>query len=317
MKRVMFLLSFLTLILAANLGVAAKLSDRTELTAPVTSDILWIVDVSDTSEAATGTTKKVTVNTLGITATGVDFNDGTTFAGTIESIAKNKLHTLTHTPTGDSNTIFTPFMCKVKVDLTSGAMRTAGALNTSHAIACYSYLELTGAGDWSQQFINESKLKSTNSGTGHTLSFYKGAVDAVSGTIINVLGLDLNLDLDALDLIYTNAYAVYAPQDEWDILIGGKFNVGQDIDFDATVTGTVGNVTINKSAGRVIMAASASSVVVTNSLVTENSIVLVSGSGALDATAFLFNVTATNGSFTINASAAATSNKAINFLVVN
>lgn len=173
------------------------------------------------------------------------FDDGSTFAGTIESLAKNGLHTLTHTPTGDSDAIFAPWMAKVHVDLSSGDMRTSGALNTSHGIAGYKYFLISGTGDWSQQFADESKLKSSNTGTGNSFSFYKVATDTVTGTINNVKGLDCDLDLDALSLTYTDAYAVYAPQSMWGIELGGTVTAGKyNIGSPTELTISSGAVTI-------------------------------------------------------------------------
>lgn len=85
---------------------------------------------------------------------------------------------------------------------------------------------------------------------------------------------------------------------------------------DFTNTGTVGAVTINKACGQAILAAAATQVVVTNNLVTANSQILCT-IAQNDATATIKNVVAAAGSFTITATAAATANTAINFLVLN
>lgn len=82
-----------------------------------------------------------------------------------------------------------------------------------------------------------------------------------------------------------------------------------------TAVGTTGNQTINKVAGRVNIAAGGTSVVVTNSLVTANSIVLVIAATA-DATARVTSVVAGAGSFTIN-TVAVTAETAFNFLVIS
>lgn len=115
----------------------------------------------------------------------------------------------------------------------------------------------------------------------------------------------------------TSKYAFYNAWVDASVKTDGKVEIGKDIDFDATVTATVGAVTINKSAGRVIMALGTSQVVVTNNLVTANSVITLTGSGGVDGGAFLFDATAGSGTFTINASGNALANKAINFLVVN
>jgi hypothetical protein len=78
----------------------------------------------------------------------------------------------------------------------------------------------------------------------------------------------------------------------------------------------VGDVTINETAGRCILAAGASSVTVTNSYVTSNSIVIIT-IATNDATAKSTIAVPTAGSFTITANTAATANTNISFLVIN
>ncbi len=92
-----------------------------------------------------------------------------------------------------------------------------------------------------------------------------------------------------------------------------------DADFQVTKTittpGTTGNQTINKLAGRVNIAAGGTTVTVTNSFVTANSIVLAVPATA-DATARVTNVVPGTGSFVIN-TVAVTGETAFNFMVIN
>lgn len=85
----------------------------------------------------------------------------------------------------------------------------------------------------------------------------------------------------------------------------------------ATITpaGTTGAQTINKASGTVNIAALGTSVVVTNSLVDANSIVLCV-LRTNDLTAVIKNVVPAGGSFTINLTAAATGEVSIGFVVV-
>jgi len=85
---------------------------------------------------------------------------------------------------------------------------------------------------------------------------------------------------------------------------------------DYTNTATVGAVTINKASGRVILATGASSVVVTDSLVTAASHIFVTRR-TNDATALFSYLTSTAGSFTIFATAAATGDTEFDFFVVS
>lgn len=91
-----------------------------------------------------------------------------------------------------------------------------------------------------------------------------------------------------------------------------------DMQFDKTVTaaGTTGARTINKNAGSVNFAAAATSLVVTNTLVTVNSII-VATVAANDATMKSVQAVAAAGSFTLYANAAATAETRVNFIVIN
>jgi hypothetical protein len=83
-----------------------------------------------------------------------------------------------------------------------------------------------------------------------------------------------------------------------------------------TAGGTTGNQTINQMSGTVNIAAAGTTVTVTNSLVTADSIVhCVLRTN--DATATIKNVVSAAGSFVINLGAAATAEVSIGFLVTN
>jgi hypothetical protein len=92
----------------------------------------------------------------------------------------------------------------------------------------------------------------------------------------------------------------------------------QDIEqgkLPGTVATTNGNQTINKACGAVIFAAGATTLTVTNSLVTADSLVFVSIL-TNDATAALKHVLCSAGSFVITLSAAPTGATKVGFLVV-
>jgi hypothetical protein len=88
--------------------------------------------------------------------------------------------------------------------------------------------------------------------------------------------------------------------------------------FDKTVTaaGTTGARTISKNAGTVNFAAGATALVVTNTLVTVNSIVVATVAGN-DATMKSVQAVAAAGSFTLYANAAATAETRVNFIIIN
>lgn len=83
-----------------------------------------------------------------------------------------------------------------------------------------------------------------------------------------------------------------------------------------TTGGTTGAQTINKPSGKVNFAASATSLVVTNSLCTTASIVIATVL-TNDTTSIIKNVVPGSGSFTITLNAAATAETAVGFLVIN
>jgi len=83
-----------------------------------------------------------------------------------------------------------------------------------------------------------------------------------------------------------------------------------------TAGGTTGAQTINKACGSVNFAASAASVVVTNSLVTTGSIIICTV-GTNDSTMQSVKAVAAAGSFTLFADAVPTSETRVNFLVIN
>jgi hypothetical protein len=87
--------------------------------------------------------------------------------------------------------------------------------------------------------------------------------------------------------------------------------------LDYTNSATIGAVTINKPAGSGNIALGASSVVVTNSLVTANSLVLawlMANDGTLTS---IKSVVPAGGSFTVTGNANATGNTKFGFLVIN
>ena len=90
------------------------------------------------------------------------------------------------------------------------------------------------------------------------------------------------------------------------------------VSYPTTVTaaGTTGAQTINKLTGTVNFAAAATSLVVTNSLVSTGSIVLCVVR-TNDATAVIKNVVPAAGSFTITLNAAATAETSVGFIVIN
>lgn len=142
----------------------------------------------------------------------------------------------------------------------------------------------------------------------------------VSSTITNQYGFYA----DATMVGATNNYGFYSDiasaSGRWNFYAAGtaaNYFAG-DMQFDKTVTagGTTGAQTINKNAGSVNFAAAASSLVVTNSRVTANSIVIATVA-TNDSTMKSVIAVPGAGSFTLTANAAATAETRVNWIVIN
>jgi len=99
-------------------------------------------------------------------------------------------------------------------------------------------------------------------------------------------------------------------------VVGVVSTDGLNLDRTITTAGTTGNQTINKVAGTVNIAAAGTTVTVTNSLVTANSIIFCT-LRTNDATATIKNVVPGAGSFVITLGSAATAEVSIGFMVTN
>jgi len=184
---------------------------------------------------------------------------------------------------------------KSNIDFWCGtAAGTANALTASSVITPIAY----SAG---QRFYFKSSA-SPNTGAS-TL-----AVNGLAATAIQQNGAALTGGEIAASLWYGALYDGAAFQ---------LFRVGGDLAYPHTIItpGTTGAATIHKPAGRVNAAAAATSLVVTNSLVTANSHIFCN-LATNDATAAILSVVPGSGSFTINLTAP-TAETAIDFLVVN
>lgn len=100
--------------------------------------------------------------------------------------------------------------------------------------------------------------------------------------------------------------------------VGFQFDTTDGLVVPKTITaaGTTGAQTINKTAGSVNFAAAATSLVVTNSFVDANSVIICTVA-TNDTTMTSVQAVAGSGSFTLYANAAATAETRVNFLVVN
>lgn len=101
-------------------------------------------------------------------------------------------------------------------------------------------------------------------------------------------------------------------------LLGNSANPWARIYLDYTNTATVGDVTINKAAGRVNLAAAGTSLTLTNSTVTAKSHCFLNADGAPgNVVAVQLYAVPSAGSLTVNAVPAVTNQTAIDFFCVN
>jgi hypothetical protein len=112
--------------------------------------------------------------------------------------------------------------------------------------------------------------------------------------------------------ITTNKWFTYNPNADWPSYSASKET------YDSTITapGTTGARTINKPTGKVNFAAGATSLVVTNSLCTANSIVLVNQQ-SLDASMVACNAIPDAGFFTLIAVGTPAAEVKVGFMVIN
>lgn len=144
-----------------------------------------------------------------------------------------------------------------------------------------------------------------------------GTASNVTGTVAVANGGTGLTSLTASRIPYGNGTSPY--QSSANLTYDGSiFTAKADIVVDKTITatGTTGAQTINKTAGSVNFAALATSLVVTNSLVTTSSIILATV-GTNDSTMKSVSAVAGTGNFTLFANAAATAETRVNFLVLN
>jgi hypothetical protein len=144
------------------------------------------------------------------------------------------------------------------------------------------------------------------------------------GTFTGTVTTQVGFFVDSNATGATNNYSFYgniaAATGRWNLYMAGTAAnyFGGDMQFDKTVTaaGTTGARTISKNAGTVNFAAAATSLVVTNTLVTTSSIIICTV-GTNDTTMKSALAVAAAGSFTIYSNAAATAETRVNFIVIN
>lgn len=178
--------------------------------------------------------------------------------------------------------------------------------------------------------------KNNATGTDDLIIGVEGRVGAVAGAVTSAAAVTATFDTNTENAgTITIGVGFYMPDQSDDGHISAKFSYFSDdpdwtmrqdgpalfnnsFSLDTTITsaGTTGNQTINKPTGTVNFAAGASSLTVTNSLCSANSIVICSVR-TNDSTALIKNVVPASGSFVIRLNANATAETSVGFWVIN
>jgi len=206
------------------------------------------------------------------------------------------------------------------VPATSTKLLIGGAFN---AAAVSFALRVNGAVDpsvVSSEFGVFASVPTVSAGTLPDLEHFVASQGAYAGTVNRQYGFYVAASLTGAATNYGFHSNLAASANRWNFYAAGtaaNYFAG-DIQLGKTVTagGVTGAQTINKTTGSVNFAAAATSLVVTNSLVTTSS-VIVATVATNDATMKSVAAVAAAGSFTLHANAAATAETRVNFCVFN
>ena len=250
---------------------------------------------------------------------------------------------------GGTNTFAgTPYALLINTALTGTAATTSAIghfVNNSFAIPASGTITSI-VGIQAQPTLNTTSAITTFSGNASTLAFggsslgntvasaysFNGTQPVINGSATTVVTLASQYHAGNIagtaNLAITTAVAFYGRQAASNTGVTTNYNLymagtaanyfGGDMQFNKTVTagGTTGAQTISKNAGTVNFAAAATSLVVTNTLVTTSSIIICTV-GTNDTTMKSVSAVAAAGSVTIFSNAAATAETRVNFIVIN
>jgi len=194
---------------------------------------------------------------------------------------------------------------------TTGSLRTAGGLGVAKKLYVGDRINVVPTTTTNAAFVAFSNA-------GGAPNSYVG-LDASTAGLAVAYSLNLwNGSNTPIIFGVNNAEAMRLTPTALTLGTGVNLVTAADVIFGKTITagGTTGNQTINKTTGRVNFAAAATSLVVTNSLATANSICHVT-KATNDATMRLGACVAGAGSITIYADVAPAAETAVNFTVTN
>lgn len=158
-------------------------------------------------------------------------------------------------------------------------------------------------------------IKLVNSAAALASALQVGPASAIFGGSINVTQI-LNKSATATSILFGSSAHTISMRTNGTARMTFGTAGGLTLETTNTAAGTTGAQTIDKMSGAVNFAASATTLVVTNSLVTAASMVFCTIQ-TNDATATIKNCTPASGSFTITLTAAATAETRVAFWVIN
>lgn len=201
------------------------------------------------------------------------------------------------------------------------SLSSGGSLTLSQAA---SGLTIGSAGVIAANIFQSTNFAASLNYAGYTQAIYtpNGVLGSSALNLFNITQTWNTTGNPTLFFANVNNTASGATANLMDLQVGGgslfKIGKGGNIDVAKTITtpGTTGNQTINKIAGTVNIAAAGTTVTVTNSLVTANSIIMCTVQ-TNDTTAVIKNAIPAAGSFVINLNTAATAETAVSFFIIN
>jgi hypothetical protein len=211
---------------------------------------------------------------------------------------------------GISNTTVTPGAYGSASSVTTLTVNARGQLTVAGSVAISIAATQITSGVIASSLISGSYTGITGVGT-LTAGTWTAAIIGVAYGGTGLSSLTVNR------IPYGNGTAAY--QSSANLTYDGSiFTAKANIVVNKTITasGTTGAQTINQTSGSVNFAALATSLVVTNSLVTTSSIIMATVASN-DATMKSVQAVAAAGSFTLYANAGATAETRVNFLVLN
>lgn len=261
------------------------------------------------ADTIAGSVAGARVFTVGVGGTGGRLGiNSTTPGATFHVVADSAINGMALRISNSGNTQHADFYCP-----TSDGITTAAAFGTS---TNHNFGIFTNNSGWWAIFTTDKYIRLPAGAGGLGIKNADGTVSIPGYTFESDTNTGM-YRIGADSIGFTAGGTLRATINTTDLVL----TVGLTLPKTITAGGTTGAQTINKTSGSVNFATGATSLVVTNSLVTTSSVILVTGATD-DADCSVFSAVAASGSFTIYPGSAAGSSSPfletrVNFLVLN